>query len=50
MISTALAVLFYEKCKNNQKKVAEKFGGIKYLLYLCTRNSEMIAFIEQMVS
>jgi hypothetical protein len=24
------------------KKVAEKFGGIRKMLYLCTRNSEMM--------
>ena len=24
------------------KKVAQKFGGIRKMLYLCTRNSEMM--------
>lgn len=30
------------KCIFLHKKVAEKFGGIRKMLYLCTRNSEMM--------
>ena len=38
---------FYFGQKNKKmniflKKVARKFGGIRKLLYLCTRNSEMM--------
>ena len=40
-----LPFIFFAKNKKMNiflKKVARKFGGIRKMLYLCTRNSEMM--------